>query len=109
VKGWQDGNCAAPTPRRISWGNLLPHEPRNRQQDICRDDVDRQDFLKTLAGACQKTGFQVHACCLMRHRFHLVVETPLAIRQIAKRRRIGSGKSRNNKLWLRRKIKPKES
>ncbi len=24
-------------------------------------DVDRQDFLKTLAEACQKTGWRVHA------------------------------------------------
>lgn len=28
--------------------------------DIFLDDVDRQDFLKTLAETCQKTGFQVH-------------------------------------------------
>jgi len=40
--------------------------------------VDRQDFLKTLAEACQKTGFQVHAYCLMNNHFHLVVETPRA-------------------------------
>jgi hypothetical protein len=25
--------------------------------DICHDDVDRQDFLKTLAEICQKIGF----------------------------------------------------
>jgi hypothetical protein len=25
------------------------------------DDVDRQDFLKTLAEACQMTGFHAHA------------------------------------------------
>jgi REP element-mobilizing transposase RayT len=46
--------------------------------DIFLDDVDRQDFLKTLAEACVKTGFQVHAHCLMRNHFHLVVETPNA-------------------------------
>lgn len=45
---------------------------------LAEDDVDRQDFLKTLAEACQKTGFQVHAYCLMRNHFHLVVETPNA-------------------------------
>jgi len=50
----------------------------DRQKDIYVDDVDRQDFLKTLAEACQKTGFQVHAYCLMRNHFHLVVETPNA-------------------------------
>ena len=38
-----------------------------RGRDIFLDDVDRQDFLKTLAEACLKTGFQVHAHCLMRN------------------------------------------
>jgi REP element-mobilizing transposase RayT len=33
---------------------------------------------KTLAEACQKTGFEVLAYCLMRNHFHLVVETPNA-------------------------------
>jgi hypothetical protein len=33
----------------------------NRRQDIYPDDVERQDFLKTLAEACQKTRWQVHA------------------------------------------------
>jgi hypothetical protein len=31
---------------------------RDRREDIYLDDVNRQDFLKTLAGACQKTGWQ---------------------------------------------------
>jgi len=50
----------------------------NRRQDIYLDDVDRQDFLKTLAEACQKTGWQAHAYCLMTNHYHLVVETPNA-------------------------------
>ena len=33
----------------------------DRREDIFHDDLDRQDFLETLAEACQKTGFQVHA------------------------------------------------
>jgi REP element-mobilizing transposase RayT len=28
----------------------------DRRENIFVDDVDRQDFLKTLAEACQKTG-----------------------------------------------------
>ena len=32
--------------------------------------------MKTLAEACQKTGWQTHAYCLMRNHFHLVIETP---------------------------------
>jgi REP element-mobilizing transposase RayT len=50
----------------------------DRKKAIFLDDVDRQDFLKTLAEACQKTGFEVHAYCLMKNHFHLVVETPQA-------------------------------
>ena len=48
------------------------------REDIYLDDVDRQDFVKTLAEACQKTGWQVHAYCLMRNHYHLVLETPNA-------------------------------
>ena len=44
--------------------------------DIFVDDVDRQDLLKTLAEACQKTAWEVDAYCLMRSHFHLVLEKP---------------------------------
>jgi len=50
----------------------------NRREDIFRDDLDRESFLRTLADVCAKTGWQVHAFCLMRNHFHLVVETPEA-------------------------------
>jgi putative transposase len=40
------------------------------------DDVDRPDFIKTLAEACQKTGWQVPAYCLMPNHCHVVLETP---------------------------------
>ena len=50
----------------------------NRGERIYLDDVDRQDFIKTLAETCQKTGWQVHAYCLMRNHYHLVLETPNA-------------------------------
>jgi REP element-mobilizing transposase RayT len=33
-------------------------------------------ILETLGQACEKTGWQVHAYCLMSNHFHLVVETP---------------------------------
>jgi putative transposase len=49
-----------------------------QRDDIFLCDVDRQNFLKTLAAACQKTGWQVHAYCLMRNHYHLVLETPNA-------------------------------
>src|SRR5260370_20764968 len=42
------------------------------------DDVDRHDLLKTLAEACQKAEWQVHAFCLMGNHYHLVLERPNA-------------------------------
>jgi len=48
----------------------------DRQEPIFGDDRDRRRFLETLTEACQKTGWQVHAFCLMSNHFHLVVETP---------------------------------
>src|SRR3989454_2896165 len=50
----------------------------DRREAIFRDDYDRQRFLETLAEACAKTDWQVHAYCLMSNHFHLVVETPQA-------------------------------
>ena len=47
-----------------------------RRAKIFLDDVDRHDFIKTLAEACQKTQWQVHAYCLMPNHYHLVLETP---------------------------------
>jgi len=46
----------------------------DRREDIFRDDRDRDLFLSTLAEACGKTGWQIHAYCLMRNHFHLVIE-----------------------------------
>jgi REP element-mobilizing transposase RayT len=50
----------------------------DRQEEIFLDDDDRKLFLKTLGEACAKTDWQVHAHCLMRNHFHLVIETPKA-------------------------------
>ena len=67
-----------PRKVRIEYPGAIYHlmSRGDRKEDIFHDDVDRQDFVKTLAEACQKTGWQVHAYCLMRNHFHLVVETP---------------------------------
>ena len=50
----------------------------DRRENILRGAVDRKRFLATLGAACGKTGWKVHAYCLMRNHFHLVVETPQA-------------------------------
>ena len=67
-----------PRQLRVEYPGAVYHvmSRANAQGAIFLSDVDRLDFLKTLAETCQKAGFQVHAYCLMRNHFHLVVETP---------------------------------
>jgi putative transposase len=69
-----------PRKLRIQYPGAIYHviNRGDRREDIFRDDHDRQCFLDTLAEACQKTRWQVHAWCLMRNHFHLVIETPEA-------------------------------
>ena len=50
----------------------------DRREPIFKDEEDRRRFLDTLGQACAKTGWQVHAYCLMLNHFHLMVETPKA-------------------------------
>ena len=67
-----------PRKLRIQYPGAVYHVMNrgDRREDIVLDDADRQLFLQTLGEACAKTGWQVHAWCLMRNHFHLVVETP---------------------------------
>ena len=67
-----------PRKLRIEYPGAMYHvmSRGDRREKIFLDDVDRQDFLKTLAEACQKTNWQVHAYCLMPNHYHLVLETP---------------------------------
>ena len=50
----------------------------DRREPIFRDGADRRLFLAALTEACGKTQWQIHAYCLMRNHFHLVLETPAA-------------------------------
>jgi REP-associated tyrosine transposase len=50
----------------------------DRREPIFKDDEDRRRFVETLGQACAKTGWQVHAWCLMPNHFHAVIETPQA-------------------------------
>ena len=63
---------------RIQYPGAMYHVMNrgDHQEAIFEDDPDRQRFLETLTEACQKTGWQVHAYCLMPNHFHLVLETP---------------------------------
>ena len=69
-----------PRQLRIEYENALYHllNRGDRREAIFRDDVDRKAFLEILGRTCAKTGWQVHAYCLMGNHFHLVVETPRA-------------------------------
>jgi len=47
----------------------------NARNEICVDDTDRRLFLRTLGGACERTGWRVHAWVLMTNHYHLLLET----------------------------------
>ncbi len=67
-----------PRQLRIQYEGAIYHlmSRGDRREEIFRDHLDRKRFLETLGTACGKTGWQVHAYCLMSNHFHLVVETP---------------------------------
>src|SRR4051812_41010424 len=71
-----------PMPRklRIEYPGAIYHVIKrgNQRANIFKDDHDRQRFLGTLGEACAKTEWQIHAWCLMRNHFRLVIETPRA-------------------------------
>ena len=69
-----------PRQLRVEYPGAMYHvmSRGDRREDIFLDGVDRQDFLKTLAEACQKIDWQVHAYCLRRNHYHLMLETPNA-------------------------------
>jgi REP element-mobilizing transposase RayT len=69
-----------PRQLRIQYEGAIYHlmSRGDRREEIFRDDLDRKSFLRALGAACEKTGWQVHAYCLMDNHFHLVVETPRA-------------------------------
>ena len=50
----------------------------DRREVIFQGDPDREMFVEALGQCCWRTGWQVHALCLMPNHFHLVVETPQA-------------------------------
>ena len=65
---------------RIQYPGAIYHvmSRGDQRENIFKDDKDRKRFIHTLAEACRKTDWQIHAFCLMRNHFHLAVETPQA-------------------------------
>src|ERR1700728_4696784 len=66
-------------PLRIEYEGAIYHVMNrgNRREMIVGDETDRETFVRTLEETCAKTGWEVHAWCLMGNHFHLVVETPM--------------------------------
>jgi hypothetical protein len=69
-----------PRKLRVEYEGALYHlmNRGDRRERIFLCDADRELFLETLGKSCRKTGWQVHALCLMANHFHLVAETPRA-------------------------------
>jgi putative transposase len=67
-----------PRKLRVQYPGAIYHVMNrgDRREPIFEDNQDRRRFLETLGQTCEKTGWQVHAFCLMSNHFHLVVETP---------------------------------
>ena len=67
-----------PRPLRLQFPGAiyLVTSRGNGGSDIVRGPQDRELFVSTLAQACEKCGWRVHAWCLMTDHFHAVIETP---------------------------------
>lgn len=69
-----------PRKVRVEYAGAIYHviNRGDRREDIFLGDEDRKLFVQTLGEVCAKTGWQIHAHCLMSNHFHLAVETPRA-------------------------------
>lgn len=67
-----------PRKLRLEFAGAIYHVTNrgDRREAVFRDDEDRNRFVVTLAEACAKTGWEVHAYCLLPDHFHCVIETP---------------------------------
>src|SRR5438067_8767831 len=65
-------------PLRIEYPGAIYHvlSRGDRREAIFRTEAHRKLFLDLLDQTCRRTGWQIHAYCLMDNHFHLVVETP---------------------------------
>jgi len=69
----------------------------DRRKPIFKDDADYERFPATLGEACLKTGWQVHAYCLMPNHSHLAVETSQANLVSGMKWFLGTYTSRSNR------------
>ena len=126
---WQGSLGPMARKLRVEYPGAVYHVMNrgDRREPILRDDEGRQRFLDTLAQACGKTGWKVHAICLMPNHFHLVElgrrakgdvpkvpiavrvreETAMTVKWIADRLQMGAPAYVNPLLHCRRKAKEK--
>jgi len=62
---------------RIEYAGALYHitSRGNAQEDVYRNDEDRNKFLGLLNIACHRFNWYCHAYCLMDNHYHLLIET----------------------------------
>ena len=65
---------------RIEYDGAVYHimSRGNRGEPIVEDDTDRIMFMECLEEVCGKTGWRIHAFCLLDNHYHLLCETPEA-------------------------------
>jgi REP element-mobilizing transposase RayT len=65
-------------PVRIEFPNALYHVTSrgDRREDIVDDDLDRQEFVDTLARVVEQFNWLCYAWCLMDNHYHLLIQTP---------------------------------
>ncbi len=65
-------------PLRIEYPGATYHVMArgNQGRAIFKDDQDRRRWVETLAEACGKTGWRIHAYVLMHNHYHVLAETP---------------------------------
>ena len=80
-----------PRQPRLEYAGAVYHVMNrgDRREAIFRDDEDRRGFLETPGQACEKTGWQVHAYCLMTNHV-LRKETVMTLEWIGQRLAMGS-------------------
>ncbi len=70
--------CLMARPIRIEFEGALHHVTARgyRREAIFEDDADHERFLELLGRVAGDFNWVVHAYCLMRNHYHLLIETP---------------------------------
>ena len=71
-------SCIMPRSLRIEYPGAVYHvlNRGNYRQNIFESDASKEAFEETLLKTCERTGWILHAFCLLDNHYHLCVETP---------------------------------